>query len=272
MQRVLEVDGYPVFFQNVGERLVRQFLDRRHTIASKLLELVEGVIVESDQLAHSLGRLLDRCGFRSNRDRNFLFHGNQEYGIVRRPLAYCDCIPDQCVPPSFPARRLKTQPKKPVMLLQAVAKWRGRMPVGSVIAKKTRPPAEYDASATLPCPDIEIGLRHPVEALWPRFRRADVIHFTTGSANCGWPAAIASASSRPPGLKKSDDGTNRKALLGRAQPGVLAALRGGPLAVRGLARTDVLRGDADAGLETSAERALANDCRRPSIAPVSSPT
>src|ERR1700722_4832697 len=29
-------------------------------------------------------------------------------------------------------------------------------------AKKTRPPAEYDACAALPCPDIEIGLRRPV--------------------------------------------------------------------------------------------------------------
>src|ERR1700722_1327156 len=28
--------------------------------------------------------------------------------------------------------------------------------------KKTRPPAEYDACAALPCPDIEIGLRRPV--------------------------------------------------------------------------------------------------------------
>src|ERR1700731_2826056 len=29
-------------------------------------------------------------------------------------------------------------------------------------AKKTRPPAEYDACPALPCPDIEIGLRRPV--------------------------------------------------------------------------------------------------------------
>jgi hypothetical protein len=28
--------------------------------------------------------------------------------------------------------------------------------------QKTRPPAEYDALAALPCPDIEIGSRHPV--------------------------------------------------------------------------------------------------------------
>jgi hypothetical protein len=32
------------------------------------------------------------------------------------------------------------------------------------IGKKTRPPAEYDAHAALPCPDIEIGSRHPVAA------------------------------------------------------------------------------------------------------------
>jgi hypothetical protein len=28
-------------------------------------------------------------------------------------------------------------------------------------SKKTRPPAEYDARAALPCPDIEIGSRQP---------------------------------------------------------------------------------------------------------------
>jgi hypothetical protein len=32
----------------------------------------------------------------------------------------------------------------------------------SAQCKKTRPPAEYDACAALPCPDIEIGLRRPV--------------------------------------------------------------------------------------------------------------
>jgi hypothetical protein len=33
---------------------------------------------------------------------------------------------------------------------------------GPIPQKKTRPPAEYDACAALPCPDIEIGLRRPV--------------------------------------------------------------------------------------------------------------
>jgi hypothetical protein len=42
-----------VLFQNVGESLVRQFLDRRHAVASKLPELIEGVFVEGDQLAHA---------------------------------------------------------------------------------------------------------------------------------------------------------------------------------------------------------------------------
>jgi hypothetical protein len=48
----------------------------------------------------------------------------------------------------------------------------GRQRFGSVaglgggldVPKKTRPPAEYDAHAALPCPDIEIGSRHPVAA------------------------------------------------------------------------------------------------------------
>jgi hypothetical protein len=46
--------------------------------------------------------------------------------------------------------------------------------------KKTRPPAEYNANAALPCPDIEIGSRHPVTALDPGFARMNVIQFTFG--------------------------------------------------------------------------------------------
>ena len=52
-QGVLEVDRYPVLFKHVGERFVRQLLDRRHPVATKLLQLVEGVVVEVDQLAHA---------------------------------------------------------------------------------------------------------------------------------------------------------------------------------------------------------------------------
>jgi hypothetical protein len=33
--------------------------------------------------------------------------------------------------------------------------------VGKAKPQKTRPPAEYDAHAALPCPDIEIGSRQP---------------------------------------------------------------------------------------------------------------
>jgi hypothetical protein len=32
---------------------------------------------------------------------------------------------------------------------------------GKAKPQKTRPPAEYDAHAALPCPDIEIGSRQP---------------------------------------------------------------------------------------------------------------
>jgi hypothetical protein len=47
--------------------------------------------------------------------------------------------------------------------------------------KKTRPPAEYNANAALPCPDIEIGSRHPVTAYDPVFVRIYVIQFTYGA-------------------------------------------------------------------------------------------
>jgi hypothetical protein len=75
VQRILEVDGYPVFFQYVGEGFVCQFLDRRHAIASKLLELVEGVIVESNQLAHALAGSWIVAAPGPNRDRGYLFQG-----------------------------------------------------------------------------------------------------------------------------------------------------------------------------------------------------
>jgi hypothetical protein len=48
-------------------------------------------------------------------------------------------------------------------------------------AQKTRPPAEYDACAALPCPDIEIGSRRPVNHKVHKGARADVIHFTVGA-------------------------------------------------------------------------------------------
>jgi hypothetical protein len=49
---------------------------------------------------------------------------------------------------------------------------------GKSAAPKTRPPAEYDAHAALPCPDIEIGLRHPVGGLLPRpgMDECDLVH------------------------------------------------------------------------------------------------
>ncbi len=40
--------------EQIGECFIRQLLDRRHPVASKLLQLVEGVVVEVDQLAHAL--------------------------------------------------------------------------------------------------------------------------------------------------------------------------------------------------------------------------
>jgi hypothetical protein len=39
----------------------------------------------------------------------------------------------------------------------------------------------------LPCPDIKIGLRHPVDALSPSAARACVIHFTIGLKKSGSP-------------------------------------------------------------------------------------
>jgi len=47
-QRVLQVDGYAVLFEQVGEGFIRQFLDGGHAVAGKLLQLVESVIIERD--------------------------------------------------------------------------------------------------------------------------------------------------------------------------------------------------------------------------------
>lgn len=41
-----------MLFQDVGESLVRQFLNRRHPVAPKLGQLVERVVVEGDQFTH----------------------------------------------------------------------------------------------------------------------------------------------------------------------------------------------------------------------------
>jgi hypothetical protein len=49
--------------------------------------------------------------------------------------------------------------------------------------KKTRPPAQYDAAAALPCPDIKIGSRHPVPISWRVPARPCVIHFTMDQKN-----------------------------------------------------------------------------------------
>ena len=39
--------------EQIGERLVRQLLDGRHSVATELLQLVERVVVECDQLAQA---------------------------------------------------------------------------------------------------------------------------------------------------------------------------------------------------------------------------
>ncbi len=41
-----------MLLQDVGESLVRELLNRRHTVASKLSELGERVFVKRDQFAH----------------------------------------------------------------------------------------------------------------------------------------------------------------------------------------------------------------------------
>jgi hypothetical protein len=41
-----------VFPEHIGKCFVRQFLNGRHPVAPQLLQLVEGVVVEGDQLAH----------------------------------------------------------------------------------------------------------------------------------------------------------------------------------------------------------------------------
>ncbi|MGM4891034.1 hypothetical protein [Tardiphaga sp. 839_C3_N1_4] len=43
-----------MLLQEVGESLIGKFLRRRHTVATELDELVEGLVVEVDQLAHDI--------------------------------------------------------------------------------------------------------------------------------------------------------------------------------------------------------------------------
>jgi hypothetical protein len=40
--------------EQIGERLVGQFLNSCHPVARKLLQLVERIVVEGDQFAHAL--------------------------------------------------------------------------------------------------------------------------------------------------------------------------------------------------------------------------
>jgi hypothetical protein len=51
-QCIPQVDGNAVFPEQVGERFVGQFLKGRHPVAGKLRQLMKGVVVEGDQLAH----------------------------------------------------------------------------------------------------------------------------------------------------------------------------------------------------------------------------
>jgi len=52
-------------------------------------------------------------------------------------------------------------------------------------AKKTRPPAQYNARRPCQPPDIEIGSRHPVSAHCPGNAPVNVIQFTIGAKNVG---------------------------------------------------------------------------------------
>jgi len=51
-KRVLQVDRDAVFFQDVGESFVGELLNRRHPVAPQLGQLIEGIVVEGDQLPH----------------------------------------------------------------------------------------------------------------------------------------------------------------------------------------------------------------------------
>jgi hypothetical protein len=42
-----------MLLQQVGERFIRQFLNRCHPVAPKLGQLVQRVLIERDQLAHA---------------------------------------------------------------------------------------------------------------------------------------------------------------------------------------------------------------------------
>src|ERR1700722_6845159 len=69
---------------------------------------------------------------------------------------------------------------------------------GPIRRKKTRPPAEYDACAALPCPDIEIGSRRPVAIKATGAGQSDLFFFTVGQEKLRAPRVVArSGGDRP---------------------------------------------------------------------------
>src|ERR1700722_650727 len=96
-----------------------------------------------------------------------------------------------------------------------VTSLRGGRQTGRFRQKKTRPPAEYNACAALPCPDIEIGLRHPVPASLPDPAWSNVIYFTFGAKSLrrvSWgraPCLDPGRSSVTPPRASCDRGDNR---------------------------------------------------------------
>jgi hypothetical protein len=86
--------GTPCFLKKVGESFVRQFPQRRHPIASELLELVERILVKGDQCAQlpNLARLpsaisVATIGSAEEQPRRVVGYRRKENRMTRKPLA-----------------------------------------------------------------------------------------------------------------------------------------------------------------------------------------
>ncbi len=50
-QGIAQIDRNAVFLEQIGKCLVRQFLKRRHAVATKRIELAQRIVVQRDQFA-----------------------------------------------------------------------------------------------------------------------------------------------------------------------------------------------------------------------------
>jgi hypothetical protein len=114
-QRVLEVDRNAVLLEQIGERLVRQFLNSPHPVARELLQLVERIVIEGDQFAHDWPtscvatiKRENRKTFRNHRNSQPLDHKGRSHDDqnFRDGLGFCNRS-SRC-----PGRRVRSEQRR----------------------------------------------------------------------------------------------------------------------------------------------------------------